>query len=405
MKKIVVIGIGYVGLPAALMLAKSGYSVVGYDVDEELINRINNKDFFFDNELESLLFDETIKRNFTASNKLEEADVFLIAVPTPLHPNRKSADLSHVIKAIESILSVLRKGNLIIIESTIPPLTCREIILPIIKETGFVVGDDIFLAHCPERLLPGDICREIIENDRIIGGFNPESAYLAKEIYASFVKGKLIITDDKTAEICKLMENTYRDVNIALANEFSEICEIIDVNVFDAIKYANYHPRVNILTPGIGVGGHCIPIDPWFIIEVDPFSSTLIQAARRINDQRPEKIAAKIRKLVKDINSPKILICGKAFKAETHDIRESPAMKIYNALLNDGYNTEIFDCLTDQYNTEDLYERILKADCVALLVEHQNMVGLIKDILCKLKSSNKRIPLLFNYSETKLYPS
>jgi UDP-N-acetyl-D-mannosaminuronic acid dehydrogenase len=379
-KKIVVIGTGYVGLPAAIMLANSGYEVVGVDIDKNIVEAINNGQMHInEGELHTLMAQQKVRENLRASVQPCHGDVFLIAVPTPLDKRKKVADLSYVIDAIESILPVLQKGNLIIIESTIPPLTCREVISPMISRKGFVIGEDILLAHCPERILPGNIFHEIIYNDRIIGGINEASGLAAKEIYASFVKGELFVTDDITAELCKLMENTYRDVNIALSNEFAAVGETLEIDIKRAIELANKHPRVNILSPGIGVGGHCIPIDPWFIKEVDPENSTLIFAARKINDEMPAKIAAKIRRAVSHLKDPVIIALGVTYKPNTNDPRESPALEVIRLLIQDGYNVKIYDPLTKEYYYDSFLDIVKGSDCLAILVEHDLIINDIKE--------------------------
>ena len=287
---------------------------------------------------------DDVKRNLTASGKPCEADVFVICVQTPLEQKRKVADLSYVVSAIESILPVLRVGNLIIIESTVPPLTCREIIKPLIeKKAGLRIGKDIFLAHCPERISPGNAFYEIVHNNRVIGSIDPKSSDMAREIYSSFVKGDIVTVDDVTAETVKLMENTYRDVNVALANEFSLIAETLGLDVSKAIELANTHPRVKILSPGIGVGGHCLPKDPWFSIQVDPMNTALILAARRVNESMPEKVASKIRRHVRKIADPKIVALGMTYKPDSDDLRESPALRIIEILKGEGYDIKSYD--------------------------------------------------------------
>lgn len=379
-KKIIVIGTGYVGLPAAIMLANVGYEVVGVDIDRNIVEAINNGEMHInEDELHMLMAQQNVRKNLRAAIEPCQGDVFIIAVPTPLDKRKKVADLSYVIDAIESLLPVLQKGNLIIIESTIPPLTCREVIIPMIAKKGFIIGEDILLAHCPERILPGNIFHEIIYNDRIIGGINEASGMAAKEIYASFVKGELFLTDDISAELCKLMENTYRDVNIALANEFAAVGETLGIDIKRAIELANKHPRVDILKPGIGVGGHCIPIDPWFIKEVDPENSSLIFVARKINDQMPTKIAAKIRKAVSHINNATIIALGVAYKPNTNDLRESPALEVVRLLIQDGYNVKIYDPLTKEYYHDSLLDIIKGSNCLAILVEHDLIIKEINE--------------------------
>lgn len=375
-KTIVVVGTGYVGLPAALMLAKAGHDVVGVDINENIVRAINEGVMRIkEADLQRLMDDPEVKANLRAQSTPCEGDVFIIAVPTPLDHRKKAADLSYVDDAVQSIIPYLRPGNLVIIESTIPPLTCRERITPMIeKTTGLVVGQTLYLAHCPERILPGDIFHEIVYNDRIIGGVNEKTRDLAAEVYASFVKGELYKTDDVTAELVKLMENAYRDVNIALANEFSAVAETLGVDGREAIRLANKHPRVDILNPGIGVGGHCIAIDPWFIKEVDPSNSRLIFTSRLINDEMPARIAAKIRRRVRDIRSPRLVVIGAAYKPNVDDPRESPAVEIVSLLREDGYDVAHYDPLIEGMEYPSLVEVCQGADMLAILVPHTIVV-------------------------------
>ncbi|HOA25796.1 MAG TPA: nucleotide sugar dehydrogenase [Aggregatilineales bacterium] len=370
---IVVIGTGYVGLPAALMLAKAGHDVVGVDINENIVRAINEGVLLIkEEELQALLDDPAVKANLRAQSTPCEGDVFIIAVPTPVDPRKKVADMRYVDEAVESLLPYLRPGNLIIIESTVPPLTCRERITPVIEaRTGLTVGEDVFLAHCPERILPGDIFHEIVYNDRIIGGINEKTRDLAANVYASFVKGNLYKTDDITAELVKLMENTYRDVNIALANEFAAVAETLGIDARQAIELANKHPRVDILSPGIGVGGHCIPIDPWFIKEVDPANSRLIFMSRLINDEMPSRVAARIRRAVREVPVPRIVALGAAYKPNVDDPRESPAIKIVELLREDGYDVAHYDPLIEGMEYPSLVEAARGADLLAILVPHR----------------------------------
>ena len=375
-KTVVVVGTGYVGLPAAVMLAHAGYRVVGIDINENIVRAINEGVLHIDEaDLQGLMQDPVVQQNLRARNRPCEGDIFIIAVPTPLDERKKVADMSYVISAVESIVPVLGNGNLIIIESTIPPLTCREIVTPLLEESGLSVGEEIFLAHCPERILPGNIFYEIVHNDRIIGSASEEGRRLAKEMYQSFVVGNLYETDDVTAELCKLVENTYRDVNIALANEVNAVAERLGADGKEVIALANKHPRVNLLQPGIGVGGHCIPIDPWFIKEVDPANSRLIFTARLVNDEMPMRTAAKIRASVAGIPSPRVLILGATYKPDTYDLRESPALEVVEILKGDGYCVEVYDPLTKEYPMhKPLSQLAVGADCLVILVPHQHMI-------------------------------
>ncbi len=371
-KRVVVIGTGYVGLPLAIMLARSGYEVIGVDIEENIVNAINDGVLHMAEEGVRKIFNEPqVRANLRAQKTPCEADVFIISVPTPLDEKKRIADLSQVIGGMESVLPSLRAGNLVIIESTGPPLTCRRVVVPLIERTGRKVGKDVFLCHCPERILPGEVFHEIVHNDRIIGGFDDKAAEMAREVYASFVKGNLYITDDVTAELSKLVENTYRDVNIALANELAAVADGLEVNILQAIELANKHPRVNVLKPGIGTGGHCIPVDPWFIKEVDPLNSRLIHTARLINDEIPAKIAAKIRQALKEIKSPQIVALGVTYKPDTYDTRNSPALEIIKLLKEDGYQVAVYDPVADGYQYTSIEEAARGADCLVVLVEHQ----------------------------------
>ena len=371
-KTIVVIGTGYVGLPAALMWAKAGQTVVGVDINESVVRAINERTMLLnEQELHGLLKDPVVQKNLVARTTPCEGDVFVIAVPTPVDPLKKVCDMKPVQAAVESICPYLRNGNLVILESTVPPLTCRDFVTPLIEKfTKFKVPQDILLAHCPERILPGDIFREIVENDRLIGGVDDKSTAAASDCYSAFVKGTLHRTDDVTAELSKLMENTYRDVNIALANELAGICQLLGVDPRKAIGYANKHPRVNIMNPGIGVGGHCIPVDPWFLKEVAPYNSRLITTARLINDEMPHRIAEKIRQAVADVPDPRIIALGATYKKNCEDKRESPAIEIVHVLKQDGYNVSHYDPLIPEMGFSSMRDIAKGADLIAVLVSH-----------------------------------
>jgi UDP-N-acetyl-D-mannosaminuronic acid dehydrogenase len=371
-KKIVVIGTGYVGLPLAIMLARSGYQVTGVDVQDSIVNSINEGKLIMAEDAVRRVFEEpAVRKNLRASKTPVPAEVFVICVPTPLDKKKKAADLTLVKQAAESMVPYLKAGNLVILESTVPPGACRKVLTPILEKSGLKVGKDILLAHCPERILPGAVLKEIVDNDRVIGGTSPASTALAKEIYACFVKGNLYETDDVTAELVKLMENTYRDVNIALANEFAAVAAGLDINILKAIELANKHPRVNILKPGIGVGGHCIPIVPWFIHQVDDANSRLIMAARKVNDEVPRRIVSEIKKALKDIKKPRIVALGITYKPDTYDTRNSPAQAIIDSLKKDGYRVDAYDPYVKGCEYESIESIVKGADCLIVLVEHK----------------------------------
>jgi UDP-N-acetyl-D-mannosaminuronic acid dehydrogenase len=396
-KKIVVVGTGYVGLPLAIMLARAGYDVVGVDIEENVVNAINAGILnLAEEDIKRIFKEPAVRKNLHAQKTPCPADVFVISVPTPIDKRKRVADLTQVIKALESVVPHLRSGNLIIVESTVPPLTCRDIVKPIIEKSGLKANKDIFICHCPERILPGAVFDEIVNNDRIIGGMNLKAAKMSQEIYASFIKGNLYLTNDITAELAKLMENTYRDVNIALANEFAAVAEGLRVDILEAINLANKHPRVRILKPGIGTGGHCIPVDPWFIKEVDPINSRLIHTARLINDEVPVNITLKIRQALKDIENPNIVALGLTYKPDTYDTRNSPAQKIVELLKADGYRVKAYDPKIKDHQYSSIKEIAKGADALVVLVEHK----VIREELAKKEAEIKkamRHPLIIRF--------
>jgi len=370
-KRVVVLGTGYVGLPLAIMLARRGHQVVGVDIEEQVVNAINNGVLpLAEDAIRRIFAEPEVRQNLRAQKTPCPSDVFIISVATPLDERKRIADLTQVIEATESIVPHLQRGNLVVLESTVPPLTCREVVLPRLEKSGLKVSQDIFLCHCPERILPGDVFREIVHNDRVIGGVDARASQMARELYSSFVEGQLYLTDDVTAELAKLMENTYRDVNIALANEFAAVADGLGVDPLTAIGLANKHPRVNILRPGIGAGGHCIPVDPWFIKEIDPVNSQVIQMARLVNDAVPYRAVARIRQAVRSVPQPRIVALGVTYKPNTYDTRNSPAMLIIDLLRQDGYAVEAYDPVAQGYRYGPIPDLARGADCLAVLVEH-----------------------------------
>ncbi|MGE5250037.1 MAG: nucleotide sugar dehydrogenase, partial [Bacteroidota bacterium] len=325
-EKICVLGLGYIGLPTASTFASHGIRVLGVDVNPDIIETLQNGGIHIQEPGLAEALARALKTgNLTVSTRAEPADAFLIAVPTPFHESQlgeyhglkyKVADMRAVTSAAEAIVPHLCEGNLVVLESTSPPRTTVDLVRPILEKSGLKAGTDFFLCYSPERVLPGQILRELVENARVIGGITPESARAGADLYATFVTGEIVQTDATTAEMVKLMENTYRDINIAIANEFSRLAERFGVDVWEAISLANRHPRVKILRPGPGVGGHCISVDPWFFVEAAPELSTLILSARQVNDEQPHFVVEKIMQALGSLAGRRIAALGLAFKPD-----------------------------------------------------------------------------------------
>lgn len=385
MKKVCVVGLGYIGLPTATVLANNGFEVHGVDINEKAVELINNGQVhIYEPDLDIMVKKVVESGYLKASVVPEKADVFIIAVPTPFKENHKP-DLTYVEQATRSISPYLEPGNIVILESTSPIGTTEKVAEWILEEREDLSIDEnhenrIFVSHCPERVLPGKILKELIENDRIIGGINEESTKRTVEFYKNFVKGKILETNARTAELSKLAENAFRDVNIAFANELSMICDELNINVWELINLANHHPRVNILQPGPGVGGHCIAVDPWFIVDAAPKTANLIRTARMVNDSKPDFVIEKIKEATKSLQNPTIACLGLAFKANVDDLRESPAVKIVKE-LSAIYDQTIYvaephieelpkDLLELNVRLVKTEDAIEKADVVVLLVDH-----------------------------------
>lgn len=388
---ITVLGMGYIGLPTSIALTRAGYTVNGFDVNEEVIKTLKSgKIHIVEPDLQEAYEEALHTGRLKPTNKLEKSDVFIIAVPTPFkqESTRKIADLSYVESASKMIGEILEEENLVILESTVPPMTTRLMTDILEKESG-IERVKFHSVHCPERVLPGKILYELEHNDRVIGAEKYESADLAKTIYDEMVKeGTCYLTDDITAEMAKLVENTYRDVNIAFANELSIISDKLNIDVFELIKLANKHPRVNILTPGAGVGGHCLAIDPWFIVEKFPKEANVIREARLINDFKPRFIANKVEEEVKNNKELIIGVLGLAYKPDIDDLRESPAMEIAEILRDRDYKVIACEPNVEKetVNGFDLYslkETVEKADYLILAQGHtefKNKIGKLKEL-------------------------
>ncbi|WP_308281810.1 nucleotide sugar dehydrogenase [Priestia filamentosa] len=392
--KICVLGLGYIGLPTAALFAKAGFEVLGVDVNRKAVDLVNKGEVH----LEEVGLPEVVKEvvetgKLSASSTPEKSNVFIIAVPTPIHDDH-TANLDYIIEATESIIPYIRKGNVVIVESTIPPRTIDDIVAPIFQRSGWNVNKDLYLAHCPERVLPGRILIELIENTRIVGGYTPEAAHYAAEVYRKIVTGEVIETQAITAEMSKLMENTYRDVNIALSNELTKISDKLGVNTLEVIKLANRHPRVNLHLPGPGVGGHCLAVDPYFIVEKAPFESPLITNARKINNSMPNFVVNHVKKIV--TKGAKIAVFGLTYKGNIDDVRESPAMEIVQSLIEEGYQVGAYDPHVEQeqvtFPLATYKEAITNAECILVLTDHNEFKELDEESI----ELNMKTPVIFD---------
>ncbi len=372
-----VLGLGYIGLPTALLFADAGVKVLGVDINQNIINNLNNGiNHINESGIENLLKNNLKNNNLKISQKVSFADVFLVTVPTPF---LKSGDinipnLDYINSAIDSIIPFLKKGNLIILESTVPVGTTESIAKKIYKESKFQ-KDDIYIAYCPERVLPGNIIFELKNNERIIGGINNESAQKGKYFYKKICKSKINVTDSKTAELTKLTENAFRDINIAFANELSLIADKLDINIYKLISFTNNHPRVNVLKPGCGVGGHCIAVDPWFLISEFKEESKLLKSAREVNINKPFWIIQKVEKYLGKLDnklSIKIGIFGITYKPNVNDLRESPALEIAKYFL-EKYQVLICDPYIQthsEFKIHSIEETLANSHLLIFLVEH-----------------------------------
>jgi UDP-N-acetyl-D-mannosaminuronic acid dehydrogenase len=378
--KICVLGMGYIGLPTASTLASHGYKVVGVDINRHVIDSLRNGEIHIQEPgLKTLVHAAFRSGNLEVLEKPQEADAFIIAVPTPILED-KTADMRYVVSATESIVPYLRKGNLVMLESTSPPRTTVDLVAPILETSGLRPGADFYLTYSPERVMPGRILQELIENARVVGGVNHASAEAGRDLYAAFVRGEILLTDATTAEMVKLMENTYRDVNIAIANEFARLAERFGVDVWEAIELANLHPRIDILRAGPGVGGHCISVDPWFFVEKAPDLALLIKQARLVNDNQPIFAVDWISRTVGGLEGRKIAALGLAYKADVDDLRESPAIEVAKFLAEKGAQVSTYEPFAPGVTAPNciakgsLEETLADADAVVLLVDHRQFL-------------------------------
>lgn len=381
-KKVCVIGLGYIGLPTAALLANFGYEVFGVDIVQKTVDTINEgKIHIVEPELERFVSKAVEEKKLKAYAKPVKADIFIIAVPTPFHEDYVP-NIDYVLSATKSIAQFLEDGNLVILEST-SPIGTTQLVEETLKNLG-VNTDKIFISHCPERVLPGKIMKELIQNDRIVGGLTKEATLKTAQFYKTFVQGEVLQTDAKTAEMAKLTENSFRDVNIAFANELSILCDKFDINVWELIKLANRHPRVNILNPGAGVGGHCIAVDPWFIVHAAQGDAKLIRTAREANSYKTEWVIEKIKNAAlkfenENRRKPKIACMGLAFKPDIDDLRESPAVYIVRSLKNSDMELLVVEpniSSHEEFEIVSIREALEQADLLVFLVAHKEFKGL-----------------------------
>lgn len=385
-----VIGLGYIGLPTALMMASHGVEVVGTDYNKELVDTLNaGKTTFKEDGLDEL-FDAAVKSGIKFSTEYQVTDVYIVSVPTPYDAFSKKVDARYVEAAVKSVMEVCPKGATVVIESTISPGTIDKHVRPIVEANGFVIGKDLNLVHAPERIIPGNMVYELLHNNRTIGADNKEIGEKIKALYSSFCQGEIVVTDIRTAEMTKVVENTFRDINIAYANELAKICRSDNMDVYEIIRIANKHPRVNILSPGPGVGGHCISVDPWFLVGDYPGLANIILAARKINDGMPEFVLERVHDIMKENNMTdvsRVGLYGLTYKENVDDMRESPTLQMLESMekhlcgnlvkVYDPYITK--DVVPNQMHNLD--EFLNSVDLVVLLVGHNE----IKENMDKLK--------------------
>lgn len=400
MKKVCVVGLGYIGLPTAVLAAQSGFEVVGIDVNEDRVAGVNaGKAVIEEHELVLRLTKVLQAKTFRATTIYEQADYFIIAVPTPFTDDKK-ADLSYVFAAASALAGVLKKGDTVILESTVPVGTTVILGQFLAKKTGLTVGIDLFVSHCPERVLPGNIFHELQVNDRVIGGVDRSSTRQSALFYKQFVSGDLYLTSAQAAEMAKLIENSYRDVNVAFAHQVASMAYAVNLDPYEVIELANKHPRVNILRPTCGVGGHCLAVDPWFLVETFPAQSGLLKEARLVNDRKPfevvDRIDQKIAAWKQSFNKKNcnVLVLGATYKPNVDDLRESPAVTIINELLKKrDYTVKVCEPHATAVRlqevttacTIDFKEGIAFADVIVCLVAHNEFKPIEKAVVAHKK--------------------
>ncbi|MDB1947911.1 nucleotide sugar dehydrogenase [Clostridium tertium] len=388
MKSINVVGLGYIGLPTALMFAANGIRVRGTDLNINIVNKLNSGKLTFKEDGLEELFKKAQKNEIEFSTNYLKTDMYIITVPTPYIKESKKIDPKYVISAVNNVLNFCEKGAVIVIESTVSPGTIDKFVRPLIEEKGLVLGKDVHLVHAPERIIPGRMIYELENNSRTIGADSEEIGNKVKEVYSSFCKGDIIVTDIKIAELSKVVENTFRDINIAFANELAKICRRENIDVYNLIEIANKHPRVNILNPGPGVGGHCISVDPWFLVGDYPDTVNIIKSAREVNDSMPRFVINRIRDIMAENNIEdisKVGLYGITYKEDVDDTRESPTLQLLESLNSyDKEYIKIYDPLINEAKVQGQYtdfdEFLKDIEILVVMVGHEHLKENIQKI-------------------------
>jgi len=376
-----VIGLGYIGLPTALMMAAHGVEVIGTDYNKELVATLNAGHTTFKEEGLDELFDSAVSHGIKFTTEYQVTDTYIVSVPTPYNKFSKKVDVCYVVAAVKSVIAVCPKGATVVVESTVSPGTIDKYVRPAIEENGFKIGEDIHLVHAPERIIPGNMVYELLHNNRTIGADSKEIGEKVKELYASFCQGEIVVTDIRTAEMTKVVENTFRAVNIAFANELAKICRQDDIDVYEIIKICNMHPRVNILQPGPGVGGHCISVDPWFLVGDYPSLAKVINESMKINDSMPDFVLNRIYEVMKEnsmTDVSRVGLYGLTYKENVDDMRESPTLQLLESQARhlaaglkvyDPYIT--MDVVMNQFHELDSF--LTAVDLVVIMVKHDEI--------------------------------
>lgn len=397
--RINVIGLGYIGLPTALIMAANRNTVIGTDKSRSLVENLNRGNVTFEEDGLELLLKKAVENNICFTEEYQEADVYIVAVPTPYIKKDKKVDATYVKNAVSEILDVCKKEAIIVIESTVSPGTIDKHIRPLIMDRGMKCGEDVHLVHAPERIIPGNMIKELENNNRTIGADSVGIGNAVKLLYQTFCKGDIVVTDIKTAEMTKVVENTYRDINIAFANELAKICRADDLDVYEIIRIANMHPRVNILTPGPGVGGHCISVDPWFLVGDYPGLANIVLSARKINDSMPEFVLGRISEImekenIKDVS--KVGLYGITYKENVDDVRESPTLQLIECMKRHlATGIKVYDPYVHENIVENQYQDfdsfIDDVDLIVIMVGHQHIIDSVDMIRKKVVFDAKNV--------------